>query len=335
MESIVHDMRCPNCGSHAFEPDKSSFGIFVCTMCGSKLSAEYGNHKNRELSALFTKAFTELENKKFTDANQTFTKIVELDPSCSKGYWGRFLSDINTHHSILANNYDIVERFQIQMRSISGYDAKYNSLDDVHRALISGEITLEMLKNQSIPEIPIPELEDINLRLAYKFATSEERKYYDSVLTRTLELAFERESERKAARERAERERKENERVKKEKEEIERLKREENENKKVKEFVERRKDFQNHVMRYENTKDIRILEELENYFLNYGSNEYASKCRLKIEGIKSDRRSCLLIIIVSIVVFLLLRLLGKLIFGEDFGFALFIIIFIIICLCIS
>lgn len=84
MESIVRDMRCPNCGSHALEPDKSSFGIFVCTMCGSKLSAKelanwYDTMRGSKLSA--EERERQEEEKKITktrmDARREFNLHVE------------------------------------------------------------------------------------------------------------------------------------------------------------------------------------------------------------------------------------------------------------------
>ncbi len=94
-------LTCPNCGSKLDVEDGKEF--YYCSYCGTKVTHDKQKIElsgNVNVSGIATKetlldkAFIQLRNREYKDADSTFQRVLDIDPRCPKAYIGRLLASL-------------------------------------------------------------------------------------------------------------------------------------------------------------------------------------------------------------------------------------------------
>lgn len=93
-------LKCPSCGADIELDESREFGF--CTYCGTKIIQEKqivelkGKVEIEGVSTsaqILERAYILVEDRKYSEAEVYFDKVLELNPKCSEGYWGKMLCE--------------------------------------------------------------------------------------------------------------------------------------------------------------------------------------------------------------------------------------------------
>lgn len=91
-------VKCPNCGAEVNLDESREFGF--CTYCGTKVVQEkiVVEHRGQvsvdgvsTLNSILDRANIYLEQSDFEHAKDYYNKALDIQPRCSKAYWGLLL----------------------------------------------------------------------------------------------------------------------------------------------------------------------------------------------------------------------------------------------------
>lgn len=99
-------INCPNCGAEIELDSQREYGY--CTYCGTKVVQEKIIVEHRgtvnidgvaDLNALLERAYIFIEDGKFQQANQYFDRVLDINPRCSKAYFGKLLCQLHVKNA--------------------------------------------------------------------------------------------------------------------------------------------------------------------------------------------------------------------------------------------
>ena len=94
-------VKCPNCGATIELSEDREFGF--CTYCGTKVVQDRivvehrGNVSISGIaseSAVLDRAFLFIEDEKYSEGNSYLEKVLDINPRCSKAYFGKLLCEL-------------------------------------------------------------------------------------------------------------------------------------------------------------------------------------------------------------------------------------------------
>ena len=93
-------LKCPSCGADIELDESREFGF--CTYCGTKIMQEKqiielkGRVEVEGVSTsdkILERAYILVEDRKYSEAEIYFDKVLELNPKCADAYWGKMLCE--------------------------------------------------------------------------------------------------------------------------------------------------------------------------------------------------------------------------------------------------
>lgn len=153
-------LTCPKCGAQLEVEEGKE--IYFCTYCGNKMVFE---KQKVELSGnvtvlgiateknLLDKGFIQLRNREFSAANDTFDRVLDINPRCSKAYFGRLLAELKVGkpEDLFYHNYPLT-KYMLYHRALEfATDAEKKDLTS-----INDDIVTRLKKSIPMPPCPKP-----------------------------------------------------------------------------------------------------------------------------------------------------------------------------------
>lgn len=94
------ELKCKSCGANLKVDENSD--VFYCEFCDTKLTHEKIHHEISGtvkidgiagVDEMLERASILLKNDRFAQADDLYSKILEISPRCAEGYWGKFLCE--------------------------------------------------------------------------------------------------------------------------------------------------------------------------------------------------------------------------------------------------